>query len=128
MGDARIYVRAGVSARRDSPSVLVLLAKGYEIEHVDPVYDSFLMSKAEAPTDANSSGDPLPPPRRDRLPLRRRGAPDLPRPLGGLAPAPALVVAGVVLALFLLLVAAGELVARVFTPEHFDGAGEVVAR
>lgn len=36
---------AGVSSRADSPSVFVLLARGFVIEAVDERYDTFVMRK-----------------------------------------------------------------------------------
>jgi hypothetical protein len=44
---ARLYCRAAVRARADSPSVAALEAEGWTLEHVDPRWGSALCMKVD---------------------------------------------------------------------------------
>lgn len=128
MNGARLYVRAGMKARSDSPSIESLEAAGWTLDHVDPRYGTGLLYKAEAPKNVPS---PLPDSRGGRLPLDRRRPSRRSGALGGLAPRPRLALWPAVLALLSALLVAGALrvvVLAVAAPDAFDGAGEVVTR
>jgi hypothetical protein len=129
MRGARLYRYAGMTARVDSPSVLVLLARGWRIEHVDERYSSVLMSKEEVP---EHDADHFSPSRRDGLSLGLGDLPRAPRrPRGLESPRRSdLTASALLFALFLVLLAGAAGASRVldllFAGETFDGAGEVI--